>query len=623
MPFQVSPGVNVSEIDLTTVIPSVSTTEGALAGVFRWGPVLERTLVDSEITLANRFGKPTSDNAETFFTAADFLSYGNKLFLTRVVGVGAWNAVGSSANNASTANVLVYSEESALETQIGSDFIARWPGALGNSMEVSICATPDVYESDITATITDVEIGGSTATFTGASSAAEIVNGDIIYIGNEDIGYQELLVESIVEDLDDPTINLITFTSKYRLADNTGLFAKRRWRHFNRVNGAPRENEFHVVVEDLLGNISDIPGAVMEVWEGLSVILTSRGEEGESKYYKDVIAQSSNWIWATESNLTTGTTVRYEKFTGGADGDSESSISLAKLAKGYDLYISPEDIDISLVLQGRAGHGTNDTGLANYIIDNVCEVRKDCVAFVSPARTDVVNYSGSRTDAVVQFRNDLSSSSYAVMDSGYKYRYDKYNDVYRYTPLNGDIAGLAVRTDNVRDPWFSPAGYNRGVIKNVVKLAWNPNKAQRDILYKADVNPVITQPGSGTLLFGDKTLLGRPSAFDRLNVRRLFITLEKAIAIASKSTLFEFNDEFTRAAFRNLVEPFLRDVQGRRGIYDFRVVCDTTNNTPEIIDRNEFVGDIYVKPAKSINFIQLNFVAVRTGVEFDEIVGQF
>jgi phage tail sheath protein FI len=226
-------------------------------------------------------------------------------------------------------------------------------------------------------------------------------------------------------------------------------------------------------------------------------------------------------------------------------------------------------------------------------------------------------------DDVIAFRNLLPSSSYATMDSGYKYQYDKYNDVNRYVAMNGDTAGLMARTDDERDPWYSPAGFNRGQIKNVLRLSYNPPKAQRDQLYKSGINPVNTFPGQGTILFGDKTLLAKPSAFDRINVRRLFIVLEKAISIAAKFTLFEFNDEFTRAQFRNLVEPFLRDVQGRRGIYDFRVVCDETNNTGEVIDGNRFVGDIYIKPARAINFIQLNFVAVRTGVEFSEIVGNF
>jgi phage tail sheath protein FI len=267
--------------------------------------------------------------------------------------------------------------------------------------------------------------------------------------------------------------------------------------------------------------------------------------------------------------------------------------------------------------------GVSGEGFANYIIDNVCEYRKDCMAFVSPMSTNVVNNPGSELTAVTNFAANLRPSSFAVMDSGYKYQYDKYNDVYRWVPLNGDIAGTMVITDQVRDPWYSPAGFNRGNIKNVVKLAWNPDKGTRDQLYKLYINPVVNFPGRGTVLYGDKTFLGRASAFDRINVRRLFIVLEKAISTAATSTLFELNDDFTRAQFRNLVEPYLRDIQARRGIYDYRVVCDSTNNTAERVDRNEFWGDIYIKPARAVNFIQLNFVAVRSGVNFDEIVGTF
>ena len=313
----------------------------------------------------------------------------------------------------------------------------------------------------------------------------------------------------------------------------------------------------------------------------------------------------------------------YDSLKLGVDTAAEGSMSLADISAGYDNFSSAEDVDISLIMQGKALGGTNDAGLAKYIIDNICEKRKDCVLFASPAYADVVNNIGGEVDDILAYRNALTNSSYAFIDSGYKYAYDKYNDVYRYVPLNGDIAGLAVRSDTLRDPWFSPAGYNRGGIKNVVKLPFNPKKADRDLLYQSDINPVVTFPGQGTILFGDKTLLGKPSAFDRINVRRLFIVLEKAISTAAKFTLFEFNDAFTRSQFKNLVEPFLRDIQGRRGIQDFRVVCDETNNTGEVIDRNEFIGDIYVKPAKSINFIQLNFVAVRSGVEFNEITGQF
>jgi hypothetical protein len=328
----------------------------------------------------------------------------------------------------------------------------------------------------------------------------------------------------------------------------------------------------------------------------------------------------------TSTVIASTATIPYTaSFTGGFDGTTETTVTNGALATAYDLFADPTTADISLLITGKSLGGTHGEQHPNYLIDNIAETRKDCVVFVSPQYEDVAGsgVEGNQATNIITFRNSVRNSSYAVIDSGYKYQYDKYNDVYRWIPLNGDIAGISARTDSVRDPWFSPAGFVRGQIKNIVKLAYNPSKVDRDELYKKYINPVSTFPGQGTILFGDKTALGRPSAFDRINVRRLFITLEKAIANASNSTLFEFNDEFTRAQFRNLVEPFLRDVQGRRGIYDFRVVCDETNNTSEIIDSNRFVGDIYIKPAKSINFIQLNFVAVRSGVEFNEIVAQF
>lgn len=533
MGFQVSPGVNVSEIDLTTVVPAVSTTTGAIAGTFAWGPVDERILVSSEVDLVRRFGEPTTGyNVETFFTAADFLAYGNALYVVRVSD---GNTAVSDANTSISANL--------------DDLTAAYPGAHGNALRVYI------VNSD-----------------TWANSTYEA-----------------------------------TFDS------------------------APESNtHVHVAVVDTDGTFTGTANTIVELYDNVSLTAGAKTVDGTNNYLPDVIEQSSRYIAVTEAFATAISeyfTSQGAEFlsalTGGTNGSDEATIAQSELRAGYDLYKNAEEVDISLVLMGKA-IGTSHKGeLANYVIQNICEFRKDCIAFVSPDRADVVANSGSETTAIIDFRDNMTSSSYGVLDSGYKYRYDKYNDRYIYTPLNGDIAGLCVRTDDQRDPWFSPAGYNRGIIKNIVKLAFNPNKTHRDALYKKGVNPVITQPGQGTLLFGDKTLLARPSAFDRINVRRLFIVLEKAIALAAKSTLFEFNDEFTRAQFVNLVEPFLRDVEGRRGIYDFRVVCNETNNTPEIIDRNEFVGDIYIKPAKSINFIQLNFVAVRTGVEFEEIVGRF
>lgn len=705
MPFQVSPGVNVTEIDLTTVVPAVSTTEGAIAGVFRWGPVDKRVLVDSEANLVARFGKPTNHNPETFFTAANFLAYGNKLYVVRTANTtdatgvaGALSAVANVGALTSNSAVIVRNDDliddSSVQSSITGEsnvrYIARYPGALGNSLKISVCDTADAFFSNTLLTGGDANLSsngeltsivantgssnvivyiGQSATGTIGEAVARatnlknsLVTGDLIEVGNASIGTQLLKVTAVsgVTNTASRAQFTITAEQKYNLP-NIGDFAvadvstttvgylKRHWEYKDSVDKAPGTStygsefgnssavdEVHVVVADEDGLFTGVPGTILEVFEGVSRGSNAKTPEGSSLYIKEVINQNSNYIYYgndrssnyTNTSLTIATLANTKPMTLsmeiGSDGHDEANVTMTELIAGYDLFKSAEDVDISLVLQGKARGVNGGSQLANHLIDNIAEARKDCVVFVSPDKADVVNNSASdEAEDVVEFRNYLTSTSYAVVDSGYKYQYDKYNDVYRFVPLNGDIAGLCVRTDDTRDPWYSPAGYNRGVIKNTIKLAFNPKKAQRDLLYKNGVNPVVTFPGQGTLLFGDKTALNKPSAFDRINVRRLFIVLEKAIATAAKFTLFEFNDEFTRAQFKNLVEPFLRDVQGRRGITDFRVVCDETNNTAEVIDRNEFIGDIYIKPARSINFIQLNFVAVRTGVEFSEVVGQF
>jgi hypothetical protein len=641
MPFQVSPGVNVSEIDLTTVVPAVSTTEGALAGVFKWGPVNTRVLVDSEETLAARFGKPeTGFNPETFFSAANFLAYGNKLYVTRVADTAAKNAAVGTAPRVDNDDDL-----SAIGT--ANHWVAKYPGTQGNSIRVSTCTSAEDYLKTTAATIA-IAAGASTGTTSadlsfGGSGSSLVSVGDKLKVGNTSpgVGVHYLTVKAI-------TTTAITFEEKYTGAIAiTASSISRYWGHYDLVSSAPATSAFteakggagdevHVVVIDEAGDITGTKGSVLEVFEGLSRATDAKTESGETNFWCDVIDAQSGWVWGKSAyglaaNTTGATSAAvsssastYSSLTGGVDSLLESTIAVADLISGYDLYKSAEDVDISLVLAGKArGDDAAKATLGKYLIDNISESRKDCVVFVSPDRADVVNNTNDERDDIITFRDALTASSYAFLDSGYKYQYDKYNDAYTYVPLNGDMAGLAVRSDELRDAWFSPAGFNRGQIKNIVKLAYNPKKADRDILYQADVNPVVTFPGQGTVLFGDKTLLGKPSAFDRINVRRLFIVLEKAISTASKFTLFEFNDPFTRSQFKNLVEPFLRDIQGRRGIYDFKVVCDETNNTGEVIDGNRFIGDIYVKPAKSINFIQLNFVAVRTGVEFNEIVGQF
>jgi hypothetical protein len=695
MPFQVSPGVNVSEIDLTTVVPAVSTTEGAIAGVFRWGPVGERVLVDSEAYLAARFGKPTNHNAETFFTGANFLAYGNKLYVVRAANTTSSNASvvvrSAVANTASLTdpNEFNVKNEDHYNTLTFSDtdgkYIAKYPGAIGNSLKVSVCDSSAAYSnainvanngnagevstsSNVTFTVGSSNVVVNVITGTGTISttnayANTILNGltvgDYIQAGNSTIGTQYMRIKSVSSitqanstgGTTSNTIASFTITCQDVFALSTNYSSNtltRKWEYFNNVDGAPGQStwqaqfgntaasdELHVVIADEDGLFSGIPGTVLEVFSGLSRATDAKTSDGATNYYKTVINQNSAYAWfgsdrsgATSNtglNIATASTTSplTLSFAGGLDGLDENNAALAEVITGYDLFKSAEDVDVSLLLTGVSRGGTNGEQLANYLVDNIAETRKDCVVFVSPQKADVVSNSGSEATDIVTFRNSLRSTSYGVLDSGYKYQYDKYNDIYRWIPLNGDTAGLCVRTDNVRDAWWSPAGFNRGQIKNIVKLAFNPRQADRDVLYKAGVNPVVTFPGQGTVLYGDKTLLAKPSAFDRINVRRLFIVLEKAIATATKFTLFEFNDDFTRAQFRNLVEPFLRDVQGRRGIYDFKVVCDETNNTGEVIDRNEFVGDIYIKPAKSINFIQLNFVAVRTGVEFSEVVGQF
>jgi hypothetical protein len=615
MVFSVSPSVIVREVDATAVIPAVATPPAAIAGVFRWGPTNERILITSEDDLAARFGKPfantTWQNHETFFSAADFLSYSNALYVTRVT-----------------------SDDTA--TAVGTYFSAKYPGVIGNSIQVAISSTAS-FKEEI------ANIGDATGTFAfnedevtmniNVAITTPLQEDDIIRIGNPTIGYQDLVVSNFTPTAANsaPFDYTITFKNRYVLAetDLSELSIERKWGYSNQVSGAPANSSLvHISVIDEDGVLSGTAGTILEIYENVSVNSNARLSDGTTNYYVDILANRSSWIKAigtgegdnVPSVALTGvfTSPIYESLAGGSDGLGEASIPFGKIALGYDLYKDANEVDISALICGKS----SNANLANYITQNIAETRKDCVVYASPSYSDIVApvNPATKTTNAIAFRNNCTSSSYLVIDSGYKYRYDKYNDVYRWVPINGDVAGLSARIE----PWESPAGYKRGVIKNVVKLAFNPNKAQRDQLYGSDVNPVISQVGQGVLLFGDKTALGTAtgSAFTRINVRRLFISVEKAIATVAASFLFDFNDEFTQTQFKNLVEPFLRDIQGRRGIIDFRVASDATVNTPDIIDRNIFRGNIFIKPARSINVIELTFVATRTGVEFDEIVGQ-
>jgi phage tail sheath protein FI len=649
MGFQVSPGVNVSEIDLTTIIPAVSTTTGAFAGHFNWGPVGQRVLVDSEDTLSKQFGIPNTNTAVDFFSAANFLAYGNALYTVRVINESGTassntargrNAIANAANNT---NTIIKNEDeynanySSGISGVGA-WVAKYPGVLGNNLRVSVCLSSNAYERTLTGGLS-VSNNSVTVTGVGTLFTTQVAKGDILLLGPDRL---QCKVTAITN-----TTSLVLSSAYVGNTVSGQTSVTRRWEYYDYVPSAPgtsfeaakyggSNDEMHIVVVDSKGGITGTPDTILEVFPSLSKAASAHSENGTSIHYRNHINQNSRWLWwaAYLSGINTRTVTQAVNHNSGAgttnlplnytmaNGRDGASPRPADYINGYNLFKSAESVDISLIIGG----GQSTSTVPVHIINNIAEYRKDCVAVFSPRQADVVNnsgYAGAEVDDIIAFRNSLPSTSYAVIDSGWKYQYDKYSDVFRYVPCNGDTAGTMVRTDIDRDPWYSPAGYNRGQIKNVVKLAFNPNKTERDALYKAGINPIVTFPGEGTILFGDKTMLTKPSAFDRINVRRLFIVLEKAISTAAKYTLFEFNDAFTRAQFKALVEPFLRDVQGRRGITDFRVVCDETNNTPEVIDRNEFIGDIYIKPARSINFIQLNFVAVRTGVDFTEVVGKF
>ena len=643
MAFQVSPGVLVQEQDLTRVIPAVSTSIGAFAGEFRQGPVDEIVTITSEQQLVEEFGKPDSTNFEDFFCAANFLGYTNNLKVVRATNSGLLNAT-ADGTGILIKNTDDYTNNYAAGQGAVGTFAARSGGAWGNNLLVSTCPSATAYEEEGATTLNDssTAVGDTTITVTdgGTLNVGDVIAFSTTAATNDyDDGEEYRITGISTHDITIVQHERGSGGLKRTLTD--GVNVRRRWRFYDQagINGAPgtspfasarggSNDEIHIVIQDEDGGVTGVPGQVIEVFSALSKAADAKTPQGGTNYYPDVIYNQSRFIywmdhntsgtnWGNNATGTTYTAVNdptLESLSAGADG---SARTVAELKSAYDKFNDSETIDLSLIIAG-AGNATH--------IDNliaIAENRRDCVVFASPERSDVVNVTNSNTQMsnVKAFFDTISSSSYVVFDSGYKYMYDRYSDVFRYVPLNGDIAGLCARTDITNDTWFSPAGLNRGIIRSVVKLAFNPNKAQRDVLYPARINPVVTFPGQGTVLFGDKTGLTSPSAFDRINVRRLFITLEKAISTASKFSLFEFNDEFTRAQFRNLVEPFLREVQGRRGITDFLVVCDETNNSSDVVDRNEFQAEIFIKPAKSINFITLKFIATRTGVAFEEVAG--
>ena len=564
MAFQLSPGVQVTEKDLTSVVPAVGTSIGGYAGDFPWGPCNEVTTITSENELVRRFGKPPATAYEGWYSVASFLAYTDNCKVVRAVDTAA--ALNATSDGA---GVLITNEddyENNHEAGGAGDgmWAAKWPGLVGGNLLVSF------------------------ADSSGDGTAME-------------------------------TYTAWAYANQFDFAPGTSEFAA--------ADGAS-DDELHIIVIDAGGYFTGQAGTILERFAGVSKASNAKDSLGRSNYYKTVINQRSQYIWWTDHPVSAptwgGSTLGGTAF---ADGHTaaESTVTLGGGANGttvdadvvtaLDLLENDELEDVNLIFSG------NGSATVNTKIQLVCDTRKDCIGFVSPPSAAVLDNVGSEAADIVTNADTYTRSSYMVYDSGWKYMYDRYYDRYLYVPCNGDVAGLCANTDYVADPWFSPAGFNRGKIKNALKLAYSPDKADRDTLYQKGVNPIIAAQGSGITLLGDRTMLDKPSAFDRINVRRLFIVLEKAIATAAKFQLFEFNDAFTRAQFKNLVEPFLRDVQGRRGVYDFRVICDETNNTPEVIDQNGFVADIFIKPAKSVNFIQLNFIATRTGISFEELIG--
>lgn len=677
-----TPGVYTREIDATLFASSATSTEGAMAGVFSWGPVNQPRLIDSEAALESTFGAPTNDNFETFFTAANFLGYSNRLWVNRVVDANALSAVANSgAVNVAAAHTVYNDEDYTLKEasfENNVNFIAKFPGVRGNSLKISAVGNADQYQSNVSLTAfggnaafnsantkATFAVGATTATITLANTAVLTGNtpmtyanaivgalsvGDYLQIGNSSIGTQDVKIKSIGAiaiantagtNSGTATVSLV-LDQPVKIADDfTTTTLTRKWEYASLFNGAPSKtysvsqtaasnvDGVHVVVIDEDGAYTKRPGAILEVFENLSRATDGKTFDGDDNYIKNVLNQRSNYIWYSKPTAAmpvapgasiaaaTGSVPYAASLAAGADGGTESTVSIATITNGYKKFQAAEDYALSAVIVGKTRGGTYGEQILNAVIDNVGDIRRDVVVYGSPERSLVVNKVAPENDLVL-FSQAVRYSSHAFIDSGYKFMYDSYNDVYRHVPLCGDIAGLSCRVDVEYDPWVSPAGPVRGLIKNLVKLSWNPSAAAQKILFSNDINPVITYKGEGTQLMGDKTHLGQNSSMNSLGIRKMFNMLKVNIAQAARALLFEFNDEYTQARFRNLTEPLLRDVQGRRGITEYAVKCDDENNTDQVKNNYQFVGDIYIKAARNARTIHLNFVSVNNVADFIE-----
>ena len=571
MAFSESPAITVKEIDATGVVPNVSSSTGGFVGQFRWGPLNQATLVSNEADLVEKFASPNPTNSVDFHSAAYFLKYTNALQVVRGGDASTVNAFNEDSVSGTTIQIT---DEDNFENQRSTldaanhTFAARWPGAIGNSLAVQICTQ-----------------SGSDSAYTNWA-----------------------------------------LKNNFDAAPGTSTYA-------SALNAS--NDEIHVAVVDSDGEFTGTKGSVLETFPFLSMASDAKNTDGSTNNIQDVINRKSEYIWMpgyplrlTEGNggtavtngkdyqLSGGGVVINYSMTNGGDG----SVGTAQIASGFDKLEDKDQIQVDFLICPDQTTQSNNVTVVNDLVGIAQGTRKDCIVVASPARENVVGASTPVTSTVTN-TNLYTNSSYLVVDNNYLKTYDKYNDNFIFIPAASSTAGIMAATDANAAAWFSPGGPRRGQYLGVTGIAYSPNKSERDVLYRAGVNPIANIPGQGLLLFGDKTKLNRPSAFDRINVRRLFLVIERAIALAARNVMFEFNDEFTRAEFTGIVEPFLREVKGRRGITDFRVICDETNNTSSVIDRNEFVATILVKPARSINFVTLNFVAVRSGVDFTEVAG--
>lgn len=572
-----SPGITIKEIDLTGVVPNVTTSTGAFVGDFSWGPARTPILVDNEGTLVSTFGSPTTSNNIDFLSAASFLKYSNSLYVVREATGTAKNSyfgTGISVSDPFIKDATDFDNQTSALDSDGHTFIGRYHGTAGNSIKVSVCPVED----------------------------------------------------------GDAAFNSWTYKGEFDDAPGTSTYAS---------NAGGSNDEIHVVVVDEDGDLTGTAGTVLERYPYLSLATDAKTNDGTKNNWKDVINARSEYIWAVSANKAND--VSDQQFSEAStaantnfvladpvvkdfsltSGANSGTLTTSEFATGFDKFESNEDIQVDFLIAPGLADSASQATVVNDLVATAGSLRKDCVVVTSPHRNAVVGVSSAATIVTntTSLADNFTASSYLIMDNNYLKMYDKYNDKYVFIPAASSTAGLMAGTDAVAAPWFSPAGNRRGNYFGVTSLAYSASQSQRDTLYKKGVNPIVNLPGQGVILFGDKTKESRPSAFDRINVRRLFLAVERAISAAARNVMFEFNDEFTRAEFVNIVEPFLREIKGRRGITDFRVVCDDTNNTAAVIDRNEFVASVFIKPARSINYVTLNFVAVRTGVDFEEVVG--